>query len=107
MMRLYNATKKRVICDDCSKVNAVIGLMFQVPHPVIFSVKTPRIIALHNMFVFGTTDVIFLANDKVVEIKKNFYPFTFFTPKKKSTHVVELPTGMAKGISVNDQLLLR
>ncbi len=91
----------------CARVNPFIGLMFQTPHPVMFSFKTPRIIALHNMFVFGSTDVLFVQKNRIVEIKRNFKPFTFYTPKKQATHVIELPAGMAKSINVGDALRLR
>ena len=102
-MRIFNSTKKRGICD-CKVVNPYLGLMFQQPHPVIFSFRSPIIIALHNLFVFGSTDVIFLQAGKVVDLKRGFLPFTFYTSKKPATHVIELPAGMAKSVSLDDKI---
>ena len=46
------------------------------------------------LFVFYPIDVIFLDEQKkVVEIKENFRPFRFYTPKKKARYVLELPKG--------------
>ncbi len=42
-------------------------------------------------FVFYKIDVLFLSKEKnVVEIKRNFKPFTFYTPKRRAAYVVEL-----------------
>ena len=102
-MRLYNATKKRDIAS-CKVVNPIIGLMFQRPHPVIFSFRLPQRVSLHNLFVFGTTDVLFVNKKEVVEIKRNFYPFTFYSAKEECTHVVELPAGLDKRTAVGDRI---
>jgi uncharacterized membrane protein (UPF0127 family) len=103
-MKLFNSTKKKTITDSCKQVNPYLGLMFQRPHPVVFSFRSPRIIALHNLFVFGATDVLFLHGGKVVEIKRDFRPFTFYTPKEKATHCIELPAGLAGCTSVDDRI---
>lgn len=42
-------------------------------------------------FVFHPIDVLFLNKNKiVVEIKENFKPFSFYTPKNKAMYVIEL-----------------
>ena len=46
--------------------------------------------SLHMMFMFFPIDVLFLdKNKKVVEIKKNFRPFTVYFPKNKYRYVIE------------------
>jgi len=50
-----------------------------------------RKISLHNFFVLYPIDVILLnKNKEVMEIKENFRPFTFFTPKNKCQYLIEL-----------------
>ena len=42
-------------------------------------------------FVFYKIDVLYLdENKKVIEIKKNFKPFSSYTPKNKAKYVIEL-----------------
>ena len=49
------------------------------------------------LFVFCPIDVLFLdKNKKVVEIKENFMPFTFYTPKNKAKYVIELPSDLIR-----------
>ena len=48
-------------------------------------------------FVFYPIDVLFLNKNKiVVEMKENFKPFTFYTPKNKALYIIELPRGSIK-----------
>ncbi len=48
-------------------------------------------------FVIFPIDVLFLdKNRKVVDLKENFKPFTFYTPKAKAKYVIELPNGIIK-----------
>ena len=50
-----------------------------------------RNISLHNFFVFYPLDVLLLNEKKeIVEIKRNFKPFTFWSSKEKGKYVVEL-----------------
>jgi uncharacterized protein len=49
------------------------------------------------VFVFYPIDVLFLDKNKVVvEVKDNFRPFSFYTPKNKAMYVIELPAGTIK-----------
>ena len=42
-------------------------------------------------FVFYPIDVLFLNKNKIiVEIKENFRPFAFYTPKNKAKYIIEL-----------------
>jgi uncharacterized membrane protein (UPF0127 family) len=46
-------------------------------------------------FVFQSIDILFLNNKhEVVEIKEGLRPFTFYLPKKRSSSVIELPSGV-------------
>ena len=48
-------------------------------------------------FVFYPIDVLFLdKNKKVVEVKENFRPFEFYTPKNKAKYVIELEKNTIK-----------
>lgn len=48
-------------------------------------------------FVFFPIDVLFANKEKkIVEIKENFKPFTFYNPKKKAKYVIELPQNTIK-----------
>ena len=60
---------------------------------------------LHMLFVFFPIDVLFLdKNKKVADIKKNFKPFSYYTPKAKAKYVVELPVGMLKNTRILDEI---
>ena len=76
-----------------------LGVMFKknITKPYIFFNNKEEIIPLHMFFVFFPIDVLFLNKDKeVVEIKENFKPFTFYTPKAKASYVIELKKGKVK-----------
>ena len=61
-------------------------------------------------FVFYSIDVLFLNNEKrIIEIKENFRPFTFYTSTSdKVMYVIELPKNTIKStkIRLGDQLEL-
>jgi len=77
--------------------------MFSKPRSLIFIFKKEKIIPLHMFFVFYPIDVLFLDQKRVViEIKENFTPFSFYTPKNKSKYIIELPKNIIK--ETNTQL---
>ena len=77
------------------------GLMFRSKQNLIMKFPKERRINLHMFFVFFPIDVLVLDSSmKVVEVKKNFKPFTFWNSKKKGKYVVEL--GFAKDVRVGD-----
>ena len=84
---------KKVVHHD-TRLKMAHGLMFtkkitDTAH--VFTFEKPRIADLHMLFVFYTIDVLCLNADfEVIDMKKNFKPFTFFFGKK-SKYVVELP----------------
>jgi uncharacterized membrane protein (UPF0127 family) len=67
------------------------GLMFSKRKNLIFIFSKEKRISLHMFFVFFPIDVLFLdKNKRIIEIKKKFRPFTFYTSKNKAKYVVEL-----------------
>ena len=73
------------------------GLMFSRPKVLIFHFEKPVRVSLHMFFVFFPINVIFLdSKKKVIEIKENFRPFTFYASKHKAVFVIEAPTGFVK-----------
>lgn len=64
---------------------------------LIFIFHKGKIIPLHMLFVFHPIDVLYIDKDKkVVEIKENLKPFSFYTPKNKAVYIIELPAGTIK-----------
>ena len=94
---IFNKTTKTTVSRNhmlCkSSFSKARGLMFRLrPKALIFVFEKPKIVALHMFFVFFPIDVIYLDKKKeVIEIKEQFMPFSFYTPKKKASYVVELP----------------
>jgi len=102
-MFLINKTKKRIIIEKTALCRTVFkraaGLMLSKKEnkALIFIFSKEKIVPLHMLFVFYPIDVIFAdKNKKVAEIKENFKPFTFYSPKNKAMYVVELPAGTIK-----------
>ncbi|MBI2523171.1 DUF192 domain-containing protein [Candidatus Woesearchaeota archaeon] len=101
-MHIKNATKELIIAKNvgiCRNIfSKSLGLMFLIkPKPLIFIFKKEKIIPLHMLFVFYPIDILFLNKNKIVaEIKENFKPFSFYTPKNKAQYVIELPQGTIK-----------
>ena len=101
-MRIKNTTKKTLPAKDvkiCKSIfSKTLGAMFSGKQkPLIFIFKKEKIIPLHMFFVFHPIDVLFLNKNKIiVEIKENFKPFSFYTPKNKAMYVIELPKDAIK-----------
>lgn len=68
-----------------------LGLMFRKKHNLIMIFNKPRKISLHNLFVFYSIDVLLLdENFKILEIKRRFKPFTFWSSTERGKYLVEL-----------------
>jgi uncharacterized membrane protein (UPF0127 family) len=66
------------------------GLMFSKKRNLVMVFNREQRIQLHNFFVFFPIDVVVLDKDKkVVEIKRNFRPFTFWNSKQKGKYLIE------------------
>jgi len=75
-----------------SNFSKTIGLMFSKKKNLLFEFNKEQKIPLHNFFVFYSINLVFLdKNKKVIEIKKNFKPFTFYTSKAKAKYLLESP----------------
>lgn len=84
--------KARFVRSDISKF---VGLMFQRPYPLVFVFEKPKRIGLHMFFVFWPIDVFFMDDKfRVLEVKRNFLPFSFYTSKCKASYVLEAPVGL-------------
>lgn len=95
-MAIINKKTNRIVAKDhkiCkSAFSKALGLMFSRKKTLIFIFSKEKTISLQMFFVFFPIDVLFLdKNKKVVEIKKNFKPFTFYTSRKKAKYIIEVP----------------
>jgi len=107
---ITNKTKNTILSPQFSELSSVfskaLGLMFHTkPKSLIFQFNKEQLIPLHMCFVFFPIDVVFLnSNKKVVEIKENFKPWTYYSPKNKAKYVIELPKDTIKNsrIELND-----
>jgi uncharacterized protein len=74
-----------------SLLSQSLGLMFRKKQNLVMVFPTERRISLHMFFVFFPIDVLILNSEKkIVEIKKDFKPWTFWSSKEKGKYVVEL-----------------
>ena len=77
------------------------GLMFRkkFSHALVFLLnkKTRVGASIHSFLVFFPFDIIWLDEDKIIDLKEKVKPFTFnITPKKPSNVFIELPAGTIK-----------
>ncbi len=106
---IINKTKKKLLIDKqliCRNLfSKGFGLMFRKKpdYGMIFEFETEKKIALTMWFVFFPIDVIWLdKNKRVVEIKKDFKPFSNYTPSQKAMYVIEFSCGVLKNTSEGD-----
>ena len=99
-------SEKEIICK--SPLSQARGLMFHLrKNNLVMVFPEERRISLHNFFVFYPIDVLVLDSAlKVVEIKKNFLPFTFWKAKKKGKYLIELSQTESPSYQVGDQINL-
>ena len=91
------AVKKR----ECRSIfSRAKGLMYSKrikDEGLVFFFDKEKITSLHMFFVFFPIDVLFLdKNKKVIDVKENFKPFTFYANKKPAMYVIELPQDAIK-----------
>ena len=92
---LLNQTTGKIISKNeivCKTVfSRARGLMFRKRHNLIMILPEELKISLHMFFVFYPIGVFITdRNGRIVEIKRNFRPFTFWNSKEKGKYVVEL-----------------
>ncbi len=114
-MMVEISVSDNIVSDDAVMCTSILskarGLMFRkTPRTLIFKFSSERIVPLHMWFVFFPIDIIFLDKDrKVVEIKENFLPWSYYRPKRRSMFVIEFPSGTISctGIKSGDQVTFR
>ena len=82
-------SKNTVFCNNI--ISKAIGLMFskKSDKSLIFVFKKEKIVPLHMLFVFYPIDVLFLNKEKkIVEMKENFRPFSFYSPENKTKYII-------------------
>ena len=111
---LKDKTKDRIVVGKIkicrTSFQKAKGLMFSrriKDEALLFPCKKEKRVSLHMFFVFFPIDVLFADKDKrVIEMKENFRPFSFYAPRKKSMYAVELPAGAIRknSIEIGDEL---
>jgi len=92
-------SKKEIICKNLFSQSR--GLMFRKKQNLIMEFPFEKKISLHNFFVFYPIDVILLnKNKEVIEIKRNFQPFTFWNSNNKAKYVIEIGKNNSKSRKV-------
>jgi uncharacterized protein len=82
------------------------GLMFRKKRNLVMIFNQPRRISLHMFFVFYPIDIFLLNKDKeIIEIKRNFKPFTFYCAKNKASYLLETPE-LNKTYKVGDKIII-
>ena len=113
MLKINNKviTKETKIC--ASVASKALGLMFSrriKDKALVFVNAQEEFVPLHMLFVFQTIDILFLdSNKRIVELKRDFKPFTMYIPTKKAKFVIELPqdTVRKKKIKAGDMCKFR
>ncbi|MEK6809695.1 MAG: DUF192 domain-containing protein [Nanoarchaeota archaeon] len=82
-------SNEELVCN--SFLSQARGLMFRPKQNIIMTFSQEKKICLHMFFVFYPIDVLLLNRKKeIVEIRRNFKPFTFWKSKEKGKYVLEL-----------------
>ena len=87
----------------------LLGLMFtrRQYRALVLEFPSDRLVPLHMFFVFYPIDVAWLdAAGRIVEMKRDFRPFTLCFPRKRARFVAELPAGYlrSRGLEAGDAL---
>ena len=104
---IKNKTKNSIISKEEIQAKTFYlqsrGLMFRKKHNLIMFFNKEIPIYLHNFFVFYPIELLILNKEKkIIEIKKEFKPFTFYNSKKKGKYLIEL--AFPSNYNLNDQL---
>ncbi len=101
---IKNKTRKKVLSRNVkhckNDLQKASGLMFsrkKKDFGLVFFFRKPIKMSLHMWFVFYPIDVVFLdERSRVIEMKENFRPFSFYTTKKEAKYFIEVPEGTIK-----------
>src|SRR3989344_681054 len=90
--KIILAEKYRICRDSFSKSLGLMFLKKREDFALVLAFDKEKRISLHMFFVFYPIDVLFLdKNKKIIEVKRNFKPFTVYNSRKKAKYAVELP----------------
>lgn len=82
-------SEKEIYCTNA--LSQATGLMFRKRQNLVMEFSRPRKISLHMWFVRFPIDVLILdEKKKVIEIKRNFQPWTLWNSSYKGKYIVEL-----------------
>jgi len=112
---LFNKTKKLKVIEKTIKADSFFkrfkGLMFaeKPDYALVFELESEGVLnaSIHMLFVFYPIDAVYLNKEKkVVDIKKDFKPFSLnYTPKTPSKYFIEFLAGtVGNKIELNDEL---
>ena len=106
---IKNADKNFIIAPFHTFISSIgdmaRGLMFSKPKTLVFGLGGSRRISLHMWFVFFPIDVSFLDQEFfVVEIKRVFKPWTFYSSKEACHYIIETPAGNIGSTVVGDRI---
>lgn len=92
---IFNTTSKKLISQKeryCRNIfSQSFGLMFRKKQNLIMEFPRERRVSLHMWFVFFPIDVLVVDKSlEIVEIKRNFKPWTFWKSKNKGKYIIEL-----------------
>ena len=100
---IRNLTRRNVVSRDetycVSMGSRMKGLMFCTPKKrkdfcLVLISPVLRRISLHMWFVFSSIDVIFANKEyEIVDLKRDFKPFSAYSSKTKACYAIELPAG--------------
>ncbi len=100
---IFNQTQKVIISPTERRCYSIFsqgfGLMFRRKQNLIMFFPQEHKVKLHMFFVFYPIDVLLLdKHHKIIEIKRNFRPFTFWNSREKAHSVVEMAFPSASNI---------
>ncbi|MBT4935528.1 DUF192 domain-containing protein [Candidatus Woesearchaeota archaeon] len=100
-------SQKEIMCKNA--FSQARGLMFRKKRNCVMEFGNEKKISLHNFFVFYPIDILVIDKDMtIVEIKKNFKPFTFWKSSTKGKYVIELGKNESKGkVWVKEKIKIR
>ncbi|MDP3734244.1 MAG: DUF192 domain-containing protein [Nanoarchaeota archaeon] len=92
---IINKTSNQIISHQeliCSNVlSQSLGLMFHPRKNLVMIFPTEQKISIHTFFVFYPIDIVVVNKEKkVVEIKKNLRPCTFWNSSQQGKYLLEL-----------------
>lgn len=110
---IHNITKQ-IILDEAhptycfSGIKKLIGMMFLLRYkrPYVFGLEPEHKLTWHMFFVFFPIDLLFLDEEKkVIEIKRNFKPFTIYKQKWPARYCIELRENSTCSTEIGDVIL--